>query len=153
MSIAASDLIADDEQSGTSTSVKSEESISLFLTAIEYTDEKGKPVTHLFGRDEDRQKHHIKVTGHRPHFFVKEDDYRPNIENHHAVYNVERVEDTTLDDDPLVKVTTYLPKQVSDLRDMFDETFEADVFYDNRFLIDQDIYTGVKITVPKKEVE
>lgn len=144
MSLSVSDLTADEQNAST-------DSVQLYLTAIEYTDESGKPVTHLFGRDEHRQKYHVRVSGHRPHFYVRDEDYRPQIENHYAVYDTRSVSDTTLDDEELVAIYTYLPKQVSDLREMFEQTYEADVFYDNRFLIDQDIYTGVEIEYDPSE--
>jgi len=120
------------------------ETLDLFLTAIEYTTVETMPVTHLFGRDASGQRHHIEVTGHRPSFYVRAEEFTDRVANHYAVRGHERGYET-LDGDDAVRVYTNLPEQVPDTRELFDEHFEADVLYERRFLIDTGITTGVRV--------
>ena len=119
-------------------------SLELFLTAIEYTTVETMPVTHLFGRDASGQRHHIEATGHRPSFCVRASEFTDRVANHYAVHSHERGYET-LDGDNAVRVYTNLPEQVPDVRELFDEHFEADVLYERRFLIDTGVTTGVHI--------
>jgi len=120
------------------------ETLELFLTAIEYTTVENMPVTHLFGRDAAGERHHIEVTGHRPSFYVRAEEFTDRVANHYAVRGHECGFET-LDGDGAVRVYTNLPEQVPDTRHLFDEHFEADVLYERRFLIDTGITTGVQI--------
>jgi DNA polymerase elongation subunit (family B) len=117
----------------------------IFLTNISYTEEGDTPVVHLFGRDDEGNYIHREVTGHRPHFSIPEDEYSEQLTNHYAVTAVERDGRQTLDGEDTYRVETALPEHVGDLRELFDRPLEADVLYETRWLIDNDITTGVEV--------
>ena len=133
----------DDEQ----TSPKYE---TLHIFNIEYTDYNGKLITHLFGRLQNGDARHVEVRGHKPSFYIAADDFTKRVKNHHAVERVERGYQS-IEGEELVRLYTSVPKAISGgyeetgLRDQFDETWEADVFYTDRFLIDTGIKTHVRI--------
>jgi DNA polymerase I len=58
----------------------------------------------------------------------------------------------TLYGEPLARITTVQPNNVAELRDFFDETWEADVFFTNRFLIESGIKRGFEIPAGKSRV-
>jgi len=132
-----------------------DESVIAYVTNVEYTEEGGKPILHLFGRDEDGQKWHVETTGHRPSFFVKEKEFGPAVTNHYAVYSHSKLDSENepyedIDGNELVRVYTYLPGQVAELREQFNVSYEADVFYTNRWLIDNEIYTGIEVDISEE---
>jgi DNA polymerase elongation subunit (family B) len=123
---------------------------SIHIFNVEYTDYNGQLTTHLFGRLQDGTFRHVEVQGHRPSFFIHQNEYNKRVKNHHAVVRAERGYES-INGDPLVRVYTKLPKDIaggrdsSGLRDQFNRTWEADVFYTDRFLIDTGIKTHVRI--------
>jgi DNA polymerase I len=149
----------------------SSDSVELRLMSREYTVEGDRPIVHLFGRDASGERHWYEVTGHRPSLFIRAEEHESSVDNHYAVvdtkYRDEEADDSRsassvdssvdtdeegnefqdLDGNQLVKVEATTPERVSDLRDMFEWTGEADVFYVNRFAIDLGLKTGVKIDI------
>lgn len=128
------------------------ESLTLKLMNTEYTESGSRPITHLFGRDGSGEWHHIEVDGHRPSFFIRDEEHNDRIDNHYAVHDTEKWESfedgeryTNLHGEPLVRVYTETPGQVKEMRDLFTETYEADVFYDKRWKIDNEVFTGIEI--------
>lgn len=119
----------------------------LFVTSVEYEERGGNTVTHVFGRTADGERKHVEVWGHSPKFYVHEDEFHDRLKNHFAVDSVE-FDHTSLQGDPLVEVRTHTPQQVGELREMFTRTWEADVFYSTRWLVDSGIYTGTRINAP-----
>ena len=124
-----------------------------------------EPIVHLYCRDETGERHQIDVTGFYPHFLVSEEEFIMQKENLLSDIRVRYIEASdellnardmmnasirgvgpapkqSLHGDDLVKIYTVEPSDVADLRDMFDTTYEADVFFTNRFLIDTGIRTG-----------
>jgi DNA polymerase elongation subunit (family B) len=67
----------------------------------------------------------------------------PDLKFQEAVSEVKGLS-TTLHDESLVRLTCGVPNDVGKLREYFDETWEADVLFPQRFLIDTDIRTGVE---------
>lgn len=133
---------------GSSTDNDDELVLKLFNT--EYTEVNGRPIVHCFCRDDNAKWHHIEVDGHRPSFFIQADEYSDRIDNHYAVHHTETHDDdgeryTDLYDNPLIRIYTELPSQVADMRELFDWTGEADVFYTKRFLIDTGIMDGLRV--------
>jgi len=123
---------------------------SIHIFNITYTDYNGQLLTHIFGRLQDGTYRHIEVEGHRPSFFIRESAYNKRVKNHHAVVRAERGYQS-INGDPLVRIYTKIPKNIaggqdsSGLRDQFNRTWEADVFYTDRFLIDTGIKTHVRV--------
>jgi len=136
--------------SGLNEFVEVDDSTEYHLFNIEYTEEFGKSVVHLFCRDKDNQKHHIEVEGHRPSFYISEDAYSKRVKNHDWVVDAERGYES-IHGKPLIRIFAQLPKHIGGddnrkgLRDHFEKTYEADVFYNSRFLIDSGIKTHFSV--------
>ena len=122
---------------------------SLHIFNIEHTTYNGKLKTHLFGRLQDGSPRHIQVVGHKPSFLISEDDFSRRIKNHHLVTRVERGYES-INGTPLIRLYTDVPTHVTGddetkgLREYFETTWEADVRYETRFLIDTGIQTHVR---------
>jgi DNA polymerase I len=117
----------------------------LKLMNVEYVDTERGPVVHLFGREQDGSYHHVEVDGHRPSFFARPEEVTSRLENHYAVAETRPAERTTLHGEPLTRIFTTTSEAVGDVRELFDETFEADVFFDKRWLIDRGVEVGCRI--------
>lgn len=105
------------------------------------------PVINLFCRtpDDERQYKHVRVHGFEPYFFVPAKNSKYDLQDNYRVQNVEGGY-KSLRDDPLKKITVQTPYQVTNMRDDFDKTYEADINFANRFIIDKEIKNGVTIT-------
>jgi DNA polymerase I len=128
----------------------------LHVMNVEYTEQFGEPIVHLFCRDKDNKFHWVEVEGHRPKFYIRPDDYDDRLQNHNWVEGVSGGFQTIHGED-LVTVETGLPKHVGGdretegLREYFDTTWEADVFYGTRFLIDTGIKTHFSVDMDDVE--
>jgi len=127
-------------------------------TAIEYKKEvkdrrlseghprKYHPVIYLWVRTEDLKRKRCKISNFKPYFFVPK--------NFHLVFDIIAKKELVSFDNVgvLWKVWTYTPDQVRQLRQILynyygeDRTFEADVPFVLRFLIDSKIRSSVEIT-------
>jgi len=131
-----------------------------------------EPIVQLFCRDKHGVRRDIEVEGFYPFFYISEatffneqnellkDSAIRSIEAREilvedenmmdeTITKVEEPSSTTLHGDNLTKVVTMEPKHVSELREAFEETWEADVFFTNRFLIETGIRRG--LTIPAGE--
>jgi len=155
---------------------------TLKLTTLEYSIEEdgsflSEPIIELFCRDSEGNRRRIEVEGFYPSLYITEDEYQ---EHEHDIFNESTIRSvtaqefvtseeninnsaltetdlaprTTLQGEPLVKIETVVPSHVSDLKDsgIFDETWEADVFFTNRFLIDSGIKVGFSIPAGQTRV-
>jgi DNA polymerase I len=133
--------------------------LDIFVTQVDYTiagrgrDE--RPVMHVFGRDENDERQHVRVHEFRPYFYAPTDSLseadldRDGITGH---------EETDEDGEPyesirgqrLTKIFGRTPRDVGQMRDEF-EHYEADILFPNRFLIDKDVESGIR--VPARETE
>lgn len=77
---------------------------------------------HIFGRDKDRKPYHKVVEDFRPYFYVPSSTPTGT---------------KSIFGDDVKKVVCDSPKEVPFLRDKEDKTFEADIVYVNRFIIDR----------------
>ena len=117
---------------------------------VEYTEQFGDPIIHLWVRDEDDNRVWIEVEGHYPSFYIHKNAFSKRTINHQWVRDVDKGH-TSIHGDPLVKVECNLPKHVGGsqdkkgLREYFEQTWEADVFYTSRFLIDTGIKTHLEL--------
>lgn len=104
-----------------------------------------RPTIHLFCRDpESNEPIHIKVYNFKPYFYIpaaerdqineRSDNIRGTETNHTSIRN-----------DDVVRVYTDVPRSVGYLRDEVDKHYEADVQFPDRFLIDKDINSGIRI--------
>ncbi|MFA9517357.1 DNA polymerase domain-containing protein [Halopenitus sp. H-Gu1] len=137
----------------------SEGTIELAVTQVDYavegrgTDE--YPVIHVFGRrpnpgGEDVLEH-IRVLGVEPYFYVPTADLDRDPEEEYDVVIGTRETDAngtvyeSIRGEPLTRIVTRTPRDVGNIRDDFETTFEADILFPNRFLIDNGIAGGIRV--------
>ncbi len=102
------------------------------------------PVVHYFGRDTDWNRHHIEIDTFRPYFLVRTSEWASvggELDNDDRVMSVETTDmrgrtERAIDGETLLRVVCRHPSDVSDLRELVDDPFEADVLFPTRFLID-----------------
>ncbi|MFB6268261.1 MAG: DNA-directed DNA polymerase, partial [Halodesulfurarchaeum sp.] len=124
-----------------------EETTELTVTQVDYTvertDDRERPVIHVFGRTADNQAEHVRVHGFRPYFYAPTDSITESdlasdvITGHEEGYE-------SIRGDALTKVFARTPRDVGTVRDQFDH-YEADIQFPNRFLIDLDIQSGIEV--------
>ena len=109
-------------------------------------------IVDLWVRTEDNNKQHISILDFQPYFYVK-DTMRTSTgivfptSEYRGIYG-----------ERLKKVCTDDPSHVRVERVKYPRTWEADVIYTRRFLIDKDIYKGVEfpegwISLTKNDIE
>ncbi len=138
----------------------SEGTLELMVTQVDYTIEgygtEEHPIIHVFGRRADGTHEHVRVLGFEPYFYVPTDSLeRPPEETHDALTASHEVDaDGTsyesIRGEKLTKVIGRTPRDVGQLRDEFDH-YEADILFPNRFLIDNGINSGVRVSERRLE--
>ncbi|MFC4358791.1 DNA-directed DNA polymerase [Halobium salinum] len=147
--------------------------LELQVSQVDYTVEgqgSGEyPVVHVFGRTADNEPEHVRVLGTEPYFYVPTDTLTSNPVDEYDVVLDAREQDAngrrfeSIRGEALTKIVARTPRDVGQIRDDFPESYEADILFPNRFLIDHDISGGVRvperrlddgsIQVPSNEVE
>ncbi|UWG50118.1 DNA polymerase PolB3 [Halalkaliarchaeum sp. AArc-CO] len=133
----------------------SEGVLELLVTQIDYTVERNGreeyPVVHVFGRTEDNEAEHVRVLGIEPYFYVPTADLEEDLTESYDVVVTTRETDRegepfeSIRGEKLTKVITRTPRDVGNIRDDFETTFEADILFPNRFLIDNGISGGIRV--------
>ena len=105
------------------------------IVAVDYVVDKGKnhPTIYIFYRTENGRKIIKKVEDFEPYFFINKDEPITSFKH------IKRVEHTPLrswDGKELKKIITYLPTDVRKVRGQFTTTYEADVLFATRYIID-----------------
>ncbi|WP_256402962.1 DNA polymerase domain-containing protein [Halorubrum salinum] len=136
--------------------------VELMITQIDYAVEgygsDEYPVVHVFGRrpadrvDADHDVvEHVRVLGVEPYFYVPTTDLdRDPVEEYDVVIGT-REEDAdgetyeSIRGEPLTRIVTRTPRDVGNIRDDFATTFEADILFPNRFLIDNGLNGGIRV--------
>ena len=133
--------------------------VDLSITQVDYAVEgygdEEYPVVHVFGRrpvpDGDDEREHVRVLGVEPYFYVPTADLDTDpIETYDVVIGT-REEDhagepyESIRGEPLTRVITRTPRDVGAIRDDFETTFEADILFPNRFLIDNRLNGGIRV--------
>ena len=118
-----------------------------FVLQATYRIEKGAPVVHLYGVLEGGGTFLVRDGRETPHFYVRRADAARARE-----LGAARQRDTarrTFDGEPVVRVAVAVPPDTPPLRDRLQEhgirTFEADVRFAVRYLIDRGIRGGCEI--------
>jgi len=137
--------------------------VELMITQIDYAVEgygsDEYPVVHVFGRrpatdadDVDHDVHeHVRVLGVEPYFYVPTADLdRDPTEEYDVVIGTrEETPDgepyESIRGEPLTRIVTRTPRDVGNIRDDFATSFEADILFPNRFLIDNGINGGIRV--------
>lgn len=139
----------------------------LSLSAIEYTEEPSPtndkytvPVIHMVCHREDGTLQIVKVLNFRPYFYIKERDF-PRVSDIIGHCFRKRIIDQEVFQEgwiPMLKVYTSIPRMVKRYRDMIEarniesdeeykkkkiRTYEANVLFPLRFLIEAGIYSGI----------
>ncbi|MFC7186845.1 DNA polymerase domain-containing protein [Halorubrum yunnanense] len=137
--------------------------VDLMITQIDYAVEgygsDEYPVVHVFGRRpaenvEDAEHdvvEHLRVLGVEPYFYVPTADLdRDPVEAYDVVIGTreggpdgEPYE--SIRGEPLTRIVTRTPRDVGNIRDDFETSFEADILFPNRFLIDNGINGGIRV--------
>ncbi|MFC6723801.1 DNA-directed DNA polymerase, partial [Halobium palmae] len=138
-----------------------DEFLDLAVTQVDYTVEgqgSGEyPVVHVFGRTADDEPEHVRVLGVEPYFYAPTDSLTVDpVDEYDVVLDV-REEDAegrrfeSIRGEELTKIVARTPRDVGQIRDDFPESYEADILFPNRFLIDHGIGGGVR--VPERRLD
>ena len=137
--------------------------VELMITQIDYAVEgygsDEYPVVHVFGRrpatdadDVDHDVHeHVRVLGVEPYFYVPTADLDRDLTEEYDVVIGTREETPdgepyeSIRGEPLTRIVTRTPRDVGNIRDDFATSFEADILFPNRFLIDNGINGGIRV--------
>ena len=145
--------------------------VELMITQIDYAVEgygsDEYPVVHVFGRrpaenvdgdadhvDGDPEHdavEHLRVLGVEPYFYVPTADLdRDPVEEYDVVIgtreeNADGEGYESIRGEPLTRIVTRTPRDVGNIRDDFETSFEADILFPNRFLIDNGINGGIRV--------
>ncbi|OVE86048.1 DNA-directed DNA polymerase [Natronolimnobius baerhuensis] len=136
-------------------------------TIAGYGDEE-RPIMHVFGRTAENELEHVQVVGFRPYFYAPTETLERPPEDQYDRLTDSETEDENGDSyesirgEDLTKIFGQTPRDVGQIRDDF-EHYEADILFPNRFLIDKDIQSGIRVperranddslVVPHTEVE
>ena len=145
--------------------------VELMITQIDYAVEgygsDEYPVVHVFGRrptehvDGDAEHgdgetdhdvvEHLRVLGVEPYFYVPTADLdRDPVEEYDVVIgtreeNADGEGYESIRGEPLTRIVTRTPRDVGNIRDDFETSFEADILFPNRFLIDNGLNGGIRV--------
>jgi DNA polymerase I len=133
--------------------------VDMMITQIDYAVEgygsDEYPVVHVFGRrpveDGDDVREHVRVLGVEPYFYVPTADLdRDPVEEYDVVIGTREENPDgegyeSIRGEPLTRIVTRTPRDVGAIRDDFGTSFEADILFPNRFLIDNGINGGMRV--------
>ncbi|WP_222919523.1 DNA-directed DNA polymerase [Natrinema sp. SYSU A 869] len=149
-----------------------EGNLELAVMQVDYTiagyGDEERPIMHVFGRTPDGTLEHVQVVGFKPYFYAPTDtlDRAPEEQYDRLTGSREYGEDgepyESIRGEKLTKIFGQTPRDVGQIRDDF-EHYEADILFPNRFLIDKDVRSGIRVperradddslVVPHDEVE
>ncbi|WP_267642886.1 DNA-directed DNA polymerase [Haloarchaeobius amylolyticus] len=149
-----------------------EGTVELAVMQVDYTVEGSgdheEPVIHVFGRRPDGTAEHVMVLGFQPYFYAPTDSLdEEELESEEVITGWEETDEDgepyeSIRGEHLTKIFGRTPRDVGNIRDRFDH-YEADILFPNRFLIDKDVQSGIRIPerrgrsgalrVPHQEVE
>jgi len=98
---------------------------------IDYELRNGKPVIHHWIRKNGARVHNI-INDFRPYFYVKTEE----MKKHHLIIE-QNGGFTSIFNESLSKIYVKKPADVKELRNSFIKTFEADILFNVRYLIDE----------------
>ena len=112
------------------------------VTRTDYAIIAGQAVVSAYCRDLEGNRSVVQAKDFRPYFYVPEDELDRIADQPHDSELYE-----TIHGDKVWKIYVTLPEDVPVLREKFSRTYEADVLFSSRYLIDQ--IEKVEYTVPK----
>ncbi|ADB60385.1 DNA-directed DNA polymerase [Haloterrigena turkmenica DSM 5511] len=151
---------------------ESQGELELAVMQVDYTiagyGDEERPIMHVFGRTPDETLEHVQIVGFQPYFYAPTDslEQAPEEQYDRLTGSREVGEDgepyESIRGEELTKIFGQTPRDVGQIRDDF-EHYEADILFPNRFLIDKDIRSGMRVperradddslVVPHDEVE
>jgi DNA polymerase I len=132
--------------------------VELAVVQVDYTVEgsgdEEYPVIHVFGRTPDLELVHVRILEFQPYFYAPAEnltegrlaDY-PRITGYEAE-NDDGEPYESIRGTHLWKIFGQTPRDVGRIRDEFDH-YEADILFPNRFLIDKDVTSGIRVPLRK----
>ena len=137
-----------------------EETVEMAVMQVDYTVEgygdEEYPIIHVFGRTAEEELVHVKVFEFKPYFYAPADSVTESrLQEYERITDWQETGDEgsayeSIRGEQLTKIFGQTPRDVGQMRDDFDH-YEADILFPNRFLIDKDITSGIKI--PARDVE
>nr|WP_227134906.1 DNA polymerase domain-containing protein [Halorubellus salinus] len=129
--------------------------LDVAVTQVDYTIEgRGadeEPIIHVFGRRPDDQTAvHVKVYGFQPYFYAPVENVSDErIADFDGLTGYELEDEDgepfeSIRGDELARIFGRTPRDVGNVRDHF-EHYEADILFPNRFLIDKDVKSGLRV--------
>jgi DNA polymerase elongation subunit (family B) len=132
-----------------------EGTLSMAVTQVDYTVEgrgdEEYPVVHVFGRTPDGTREHVRVLEFEPYFYTPTADLDEDpVEAYGSVLDARETGPDgapfeSIRGEQLTKVVARTPRDVGSIRDDFATTYEADILFPNRFLIDKGVGGGVAV--------
>lgn len=118
-----------------------------------------EPILHVYGRDSNYNRRHVEIEGFHPYLTAplsEVQEMAAPLDNDHRVRRVEWTEEDesaveSVDGKRLAKVYTIAPYHVPKIRENFSETYEADVRFFERFVIDEGIKDTMSIPTEHDE--
>ncbi|AGB36685.1 DNA-directed DNA polymerase [Natronococcus occultus] len=134
--------------------------LELAVMQVDYTiagyGDDERPIMHVFGRTAENELEHVQVVGFRPYFYAPTESLERPPEEVYDRLTGSREEDRngepyeSIRGEKLTKIFGQTPRDVGQVRDEF-EHYEADILFPNRFLIDKDVRSGIR--VPERRAE
>ncbi len=103
----------------------------MFLSRCEYQVENNKPVIYLFCR-EGKVRTLKKISSFEPYFYVLKNERNKikGLKQDSQIYK-------SLHGEEVIKLYTVLPSDVPEMRQSYSKTFEADILFPTRYVIDE----------------
>jgi len=116
------------------------------------------PIIHLFGYDTEGCVRHAEVEGVQSYMYVPHDEVGDGIETHPQVRDVNDVGEDgepfrTVRGERVSKLVTYTPGQVPSLRSLFSTTWESDIPFPTRVMIDNMWGDGVRVPTTDRRLD
>ena len=130
-----------------------EGSVSFAVMQVDYTisraDGEERPIVHAFGRTPDGEAVRVDVVGFRPYFYAPTDSIdERDLGDDRITGSAETDENgdryQTIRGTPVTRIYGRTPRDVGAVREQFDH-YEADILFPNRFLIDNDVKSGIRV--------
>ncbi|TDJ29735.1 MAG: DNA polymerase II [Gammaproteobacteria bacterium] len=130
-----------------------------YILQASYRIQAGVPVVHLYGRLEDGSTFLVRDHRQSPHFYIRtgEVDIARQAAGTEGPLRLTSTDKTTFAGEPVSRVDVALPPDAPGIRDKLQaqgvDTFEADVRFAMRYLIDRGIKGGCAITGAAKSAK
>jgi len=131
-----------------------EETAEIAVMQVDYTVEgrgdQEYPIIHVFGRTREDELVHAKVFEFKPYFYAPTADLTEGrLEEYDRITGWEETDGNgepfeSIRGERLTRIYGQTPRDVGQIRDEFDH-YEADILFPNRFLIDKDVTSGIRL--------